>query len=60
MRVGAPVTDYVLYMIKKIELLSKLDFSFHEQLEKDAILNFLPQSFRSFFTYYRMIKPVVN
>ena len=32
----------------------------HEQLEKDVILNSLPKSYLLFFSYYRMIKPVVN
>ena len=38
---SASVTDHVLYMIKLMELLSKLDFFLHEQLGKDAILNSL-------------------
>ena len=60
MREGTSVTDHVLYMIKMIEHLSKLDFSLHEQLEKDTILNFLPKSYLSFFTHYRITKPAVN
>ena len=45
MRDGAPIIYHVLYMIKKIELLSKLDFPLQKQLGKDAIMNSLPQSF---------------
>ena len=60
MRDGSPVTDHVLYMIEKIELLSKLGFPLHEQLGKDAILNSLPPSFRPFLTHFRMTKPAVN
>ena len=60
MRERASVTDHILYMIKMIEFLSKLDFLLHEQLEKDAILNSLPKSYLSFLTYFRMTKPAVN
>ena len=60
MREGASVTDHVLYMIEQIECLNKFDFSFHEQLGKDAILNLLPKSYLSFLSHYRMIKPTVN
>ena len=52
MREGALVTDHVLYMIEMIECLSKLSFPLYEQLEKDAILNSLPKSYLSFFTYF--------
>ena len=52
MRDGASVTDHVLYMIEMIEHLSKLDFSLHEQLGKDAILNSLPKSFLPFLTHF--------
>ena len=41
-RDGVPITDHVLYMIEKNELLSKLGFPLHEQLGKDTILNSLP------------------
>ncbi|XP_038977496.1 uncharacterized protein LOC103699768 [Phoenix dactylifera] len=57
---GASVMDHVLYMIELIERLSKLAFFLHEQLEKDAILNSLPDSYRLFLTHYRMTKPVLN
>ncbi|XP_038976156.1 uncharacterized protein LOC120107073 [Phoenix dactylifera] len=60
LREGASVTDHVLYMIELIERLSKLGFSLHEQLGKDAILNSLPDSYRPFLTHYRMTKPVLN
>ena len=60
MREGASVTDHVLYMIEQIKKLSKLSFSLHEQLEKDAILNFLPKSYLSLLSHFRMMKPVVN
>ena len=43
MRDGASITDYVLYMIELMKCLSKLNFSLHEQLRKDAILNLLPK-----------------
>ena len=33
-RDGAPITDHVLFMFDKIELLSKLGFSLHKQLGK--------------------------
>ena len=60
MRDGASVTDHVLYMIELMERLSKLGFSLHEQLRKDAILNSLPKSYLSFLSHYRMTKPEVN
>ena len=60
MKEGALITDHVLYMIKQIEKLSKLGFSLHQQLEKDAILNSLSKSYLSFLSYFRMMKPVVN
>ena len=60
MREGASITDHVLYMIKMIEHLSKLDFLLHEQLEKYAILNSLSKSYLPFFTHFQMTKPVVN
>ena len=60
MREGASVTDHVLYMIEMIECLSKLDFSLHEQLEKDAILNSLPKSYLPFLTHFLMTKLTVN
>ena len=41
MQNGASITDHVLYMIELMERLSKLGFSLHEQLGKDAILNSL-------------------
>ena len=37
MREEVSLTEHVLYMIEIIEYLSKLDFSLHEQLGKDAI-----------------------
>ena len=40
--------------------MSKLGFSLHEQLGKDAILNSLPKSYLPFLTHYRMTKPEVN
>ena len=40
--------------------MSKLSFSLHEQLGKDAILNSLPKSYLPFLTHYRMTKPKVN
>ena len=60
MQDGASVTDHVLYMIELMERLSKLDFSLHEQLGKDAILNSLPKSYLPFFIHYRMTKPEEN
>ena len=60
MREGASVTDHVLYMIEQIECLSKLNFFLHEQLRKDAILNFLPKSYLPFLNHYQMTKPIVN
>ena len=47
-------------MIEQIEKLSKLNFSLHEQLGKDAILNSLPKSYLPFLSHFRMTKPVVN
>ena len=47
------VIDHILYMIKQIEHLSKLDFLLHEQLEKHTILNSLPKFYLSFLHYYR-------
>ncbi|XP_073112711.1 uncharacterized protein [Elaeis guineensis] len=60
MRERMSVTDYVLYMIKQIERLSKLSFPLHEQLGKDSILNSLPKSYLSFLSDYRMTKLTVN
>ena len=60
MREGTSVIDYVLYMIEMIEYLSKLDFSLHEQLEKDIILNSLLKSYLFFLTHFRMTKPAIN
>ena len=60
MRDGTSITDHVLYMIEMIERLGKLGFSLHEQLGKDAILNFLPPSYLDFLSHYRMTKTVVN
>ena len=60
MREGASIIDHVLYMIKQIEHLSKLGFFLHEQLGKDAILNFLSKSYLLFLNYFRMTKLVVN
>ena len=60
MREGTSVINHVLYMIEQIECLSKLKFFLHEQLEKDVILNSLPKSYLSFFSHYKMTKPVVN
>ena len=60
MRERASVNDHVLYMIEQIECLSKFDFSLHEQLGKDGILNSLLKSYLSFLNHYRMTKPVVN
>ena len=60
MREGASVTDHVLYMIEQIKYLSKLDFSLHKQLSKDAILNSLLKSYLLFLSHYRMIKNAVN
>ena len=60
MREEASVTDHVLYMIEMIERLGKLGFPLHEQLGKDAILNFLPPSYLDFLSHYRMMKPAVN
>ena len=60
MQEGASVTDYVLYMIEQIKYLSKLDFSLHEQLGKDAIFNSRSKSYLSFLNHYRMTKPAMN
>ena len=60
MREGALVTNHILYMIEQIERLSKLDFSLHEQLDKDAIFNSLLKSYLSFLSHYRMMKLAVN
>ena len=60
MKESVSVMNYILYMIEQIEKLSKLDFPLHEQLGKDAILNFLPKSYLSFLSHFRMMKPVVN
>ena len=60
MREGASVIDHILYMIEQIENLSKLSFSWHEQLGKDAILNFLQKSYLPFLSYYRVTKLIVN
>ena len=57
---GTLVTDHVLYMIEIIERLDKHRFFLYEQLEKDAILNFLLSSYLNFLNHYRMIKPTVN
>ena len=57
---GTPITEHALYMIEMIECLGKLGFFLHEQLEKDAILNFLPTSYLDFLSHYRMMKPAVN
>ena len=57
MRDGISVIDHVLYMIEQIEKLSKLDFSLHEQLGKDAILNSLLKSYLSFLNHFRITKP---
>ena len=47
-------------MIEPIKRLSKLGFSLHEQLEKDAILNSLSKFYLSFLSYFRMMKSIVN
>ena len=60
MKEGASVMDHVLYMIELIEKLSKLGFSLHEQLGKDAVLNSLPPSYLPFLNHFRMSKPAVN
>ena len=60
MREGASVINHVLYMIEQIKYLSRLDFSLHEQVGKDAILNSLPKSYLPFLSHYRMMKPAVN
>ena len=60
MREGASIIDHILYMIEQIEYFSKLDFSLHEQLGKDAILNSLPKSYLPFLSHYRMMKLAVN
>ena len=52
MREGASVTDHILYIIEQIKHLSKLSFSLHEQLGKDAILNSLPKSYLSFLSHF--------
>ena len=57
---GTSVTDHVLYKIEMIEHRGKLEFSLHEQLEKDAILNSLPSSYLDFLNHYRMTKLAVN
>ena len=59
MREGASVIDHVLYMIEKIECLSKFSFSLHEQLGKDVIFNSLPKFYLPFLSHYRMTKPAV-
>ena len=60
MREGASVTDHILYMIEQIEKLSKFGFPFHEQLEKDVILNSLSKSYLPFLSHFRMMKSIVN
>ena len=55
MREGASIIDHVLYMIEQIKKLSKLDFSLHEQLGKDAILNSLPKSYLPFLSHFRSL-----
>ena len=60
MREEVSITDYVLYMIKQIEHLSKFDFFLHEQLRKDTILNSLPKFYLPFLNHFRMTKPVIN
>ena len=57
---GGSVTDHVLYMIEMIEWLGKLGCPFHEQLNKDVILNSLSSSYLYFFDPYRINKPAVN
>ena len=57
---GTSVTDHVLYIIEMIKHLGKLGFFLHEQLGKDAILNFLPSSYLDFLSHYRMMKPAIN
>ena len=52
--------DHVLYLIEHIDHLSKLGFSLHEQLGKDAILNSLPKSYLTFVSHYRMTKPMFS
>ena len=60
MREDASITDHVLYMIEQIKKLSKLSFSLHEQLERDAILNSFSKFYLLFLSHFRMTKPVVN
>ena len=60
MREGTSITAHVLYIIKQIEHLSKLDFLLHKQLAKDAILNSLSKFYLPFLSHYRMTKPAVN
>ena len=60
MHEGVSIIDHVLYMIEMIERLDKLDFSLHEQLGKDAILNFLLGSYLDFLSHFRMTKPAMN
>ena len=60
MREEVSVIDHVLYMIEQIEHLSKLDFLLHEQLVKDAIMNFLSKSYLPFLSHYRITKLIVN
>ena len=54
------VTNHELYMIEQIEYLSKLSFSLHEQLGKNAIFNSLLKSYLPFLSHYRMTKSAVN
>lgn len=58
-REGASFMDYVLYMIEQIECLSKFDFSLHEQLGKDIILNSLTKSYLPFLSHYIMTMSAV-
>ena len=60
MRKRASAIDHVLYMIKQIECLSKIDFFLHEQLGKDSILNSLSKSYLPFLSHYRTTKPTIN
>ena len=57
---GDSVIDHVLYMIKMIERLGKLECPLHDQLDKNTILNSLPSSYLDFLDHYRMNKHVVN
>ena len=59
MKEGASVIDYVLYLIKQIDHLSKLGYLLHEQLDKDTILNSLSKSYLTFVSHFRMTKPMV-